>query len=52
VGKKDIMKLFVLPSSQTEATPINMTKSANIFRCPSTKSQGISTFHLSFPHQG
>jgi hypothetical protein len=49
-GKKDIKKLFILPSSSTGATLIITTKSANIFRCPSTKSQGTSAFHSGFPH--
>ncbi len=29
-----------------------MTKSANIFWCPSTKSQSTLAFHSGFPHQG
>jgi hypothetical protein len=29
-----------------------MGKSTNIFHYPSTKSQGTSAFHSSFPHQG
>jgi hypothetical protein len=36
----------------TKATPITTIKSANIFRYPSTKSQGTSAFHSNFPHQG
>jgi hypothetical protein len=28
-----------------ETTSITMAKSASIFHCPSTKSQGTSTFH-------
>jgi hypothetical protein len=35
-----------------ETTPITTTKSASIFRCPSTKSQGTSAFHLAFPTKG
>jgi hypothetical protein len=34
-----------------ETILITMTKSANIFRCPSTKIQGILAFNLGFPHQ-
>jgi hypothetical protein len=35
-----------------KATSITMAKSANIFCCPLTKSQGTLAFHLGFPHQG
>jgi hypothetical protein len=36
----------------TEATLITTAKSANIFHFPSTKSQGTSAFHSSFPTKG
>jgi hypothetical protein len=36
----------------TKLTSITKVKSASIFQCPSTKSQGTSTVHLGFPHQG
>jgi hypothetical protein len=35
-----------------KATPITTTKFANIFRYPSTKSQGTLAFHLGFLHNG
>jgi len=37
---------------KTEAISITMAKSTSIFRCPLTKSQGTSTFHSCFAHQG
>ncbi len=37
---------------RTEVTLITTAKSANIFHCPSTKSQGTLAFHSGFPHQG
>jgi hypothetical protein len=38
--------------SETEEILITMTKFVSIFHYPLTKSQGTSTFHSSFPHQG
>jgi hypothetical protein len=35
-----------------EANPITMAKFTNIFRYPSTKSQGTSSFHSCFPTKG
>jgi hypothetical protein len=52
MGNRDIKKLFILPSSRNESTLITMAKFVNIFRCPSTKSQGTLAFHSCFPHQG
>jgi hypothetical protein len=37
--------------SRAKAIPITTVKSASIFRCPSTKSQGTSAFHSGFAHQ-
>ncbi len=41
MGKKDIKKLFVWQVPGMETTPITIAKSTSIFRCPSTKTQGL-----------
>ncbi len=49
-GHHEVVCFCQIP--ETKATPITTTKSTSIFLCPSTKSQGTSTFHSSFFPQG
>jgi hypothetical protein len=49
-GHQEAIYFCQVPKMGT--TSITLAKFANIFRYPSTKSQGTSTFHLGFPHQG
>jgi hypothetical protein len=51
-GKRDIKSCLFCQISETKVTSIITVKFTNIFRCLSTKSQGTSAFHSSFPTKG
>jgi hypothetical protein len=52
MGKKDMRKLFVLPSSQNGSNSDYHGKICNIFHSPLTKNQSTSTSTQAFPTKG